>query len=1532
MEFDLTAFTLSPTTEVFERCRKKDLVSIAEFFNIRVTREAAKQVIKKELYDRLVADGILAAEGASAEVFETEQVHPYDPRLEIRLRELELEIKKQECESQMIRLRVIDAEKERDIQLRKLDLEALKKPVPLPRSRPPSIATSPVLPVSSVLPSAVSAFDISKYVKLVPPFREAEVDAYFVAFERIAGKLNWPRDMWALLLQCSLVGKAQEVISALSLEDSLEYDIVKSTVLRAYELVPEAYRQRFRSHVKTSKQTYVEFGREKRALFEKWCMSSKIDTFEQLCELFLLEDFKKSIPEKVVQHLNEQKVITLAEAAVSADEFVLTHRKVFSQELPSSHFYSSGDKFISEESPSQNFSRSCKSVSRPKVNGRNTARQGDRRVCFYCLDPGHLISECREWNKKNAKTKSVALTQTLPGVREVEMSGYEPFILDGQVSISDSPVIQVSVLRDTGSFQSFVLESVLPFSDKSYTGTDVLVRGIEMGCVRVPLHEMELRTDLVSGIVKLAVCKQLPVAGVHIILGNDLAGGKVFSSPVVMHKPLVKEQPDLGVKFPSVFPACAVTRAQAQKFHDVVNLSDLFLNTESKTAESKSGEAHEVTETSLILEAPLSIGKEKLAVEQKLDPSLVECVKTAVKVKDRSDAKVGYFWENEVLMRKWKPRYDEQGLQETFQIVLPTTYRMPVLKLAHENIMAGHLGVTKTVRRISKYFFWPGLRSSVVNFCRSCDVCQRIGKPNQKVPVAPLYPIPVIEEPFERLIVDCVGPLPKSKSGHQYVLTIMCAATRFPEAIPLHSLKAKTVVKDLVKFFSTFGLPRIIQSDQGTNFTSKTFSQVLKELGVEHRVSSPYHPESQGALERFHQTLKTMIRAYCLQTGKDWAEGLPFLLFAARETVQESLGFSPAELVFGHTVRGPLKMMYEHLLTPNSSSVSLLDYVSSFRERLHKACAVAKTHLSVVQAKMKRQFDKKSVQRNLQVGDSVLVLLPVPGAALQAKFSGPYVIEKKLSETDYVVQTPDRRRKTRVCHVNMLKAYVVREPSSIDVPLVPSIVTITTSCAVENDVALISTPHLENSSILRDLSNYLRYLSEEQNEDVCRLIHSFPSLFSDVPSRTSVLCHDIEVGSASPVKQHPYRVNPRKRNIMKDEVKYLLKHGLAVPSQSPWSSPCLLVPKPDSTYRFCTDYRKVNNLSVPDSFPLPRIEDCIDRVGTARYVTKIDLLKGYWQVPLTPRASEISAFVTPDNFLQYTVLAFGMRNAPATFQRLMQKVLSDVPKCEAYIDDVVLYSDSWVEHMDNLELLFTRLSDASLTVNLAKCEFAKGEVTYLGKKVGQGSVRPVEAKVSAIIDYPSPSNKRELRRFLGMCGYYRNFCNNFSSVVTPLTDLLSDKRTFAWSSECEHAFVSAKDLLCYAPVLKAPEFHHPFKLHVDASSVGAGAVLLQEDNMGIDHPVCYFSKKFSKCQNNYSTIEKEALALVLALQHFEVYLGGSSVPIVVFTDHNPLTFLSRMCNANQRLMRWALIVQEYNLDIRHLKGTENVVADALSRV
>ena len=287
----------------------------------------------------------------------------------------------------------------------------------------------------------------------------------------------------------------------------------------------------------------------------------------------------------------------------------------------------------------------------------------------------------------------------------------------------------------------------------------------------------------------------------------------------------------------------------------------------------------------------------------------------------------------------------------------------------------------------------------------------------------------MIGEPFERVIVDCVGPLPKTRAGNQFLLTVMCSASRYPEAIPLRKITNRAVVTALIKFFSTFGLPKVLQTDQGTNFLSQLFAKVLQTLSITHNVSSAYHPESQGALERWDQTLKAMLRKYCAEAQKDWDEGVPLVLFAMRETVQESLGFSPAELVFGNTVRGPLKVLKDEILSPNtvgSAKRSVVDYVSQMSDRLHVACAVAKESLSASQQRIKHRYDRKAVSRDLTPEDQVLVLLPVPGSSLSAHFSGPYVIERKICETDYVVRTPDRKRSSCVCHVNMLKAYHVR--------------------------------------------------------------------------------------------------------------------------------------------------------------------------------------------------------------------------------------------------------------------------------------------------------------------------------------------------------------------------------------------------------------------------------------------------------------------------------------------------------------------------
>ena len=295
-------------------------------------------------------------------------------------------------------------------------------------------------------------------------------------------------------------------------------------------------------------------------------------------------------------------------------------------------------------------------------------------------------------------------------------------------------------------------------------------------------------------------------------------------------------------------------------------------------------------------------------------------------------------------------------------------------------------------------------------------------------------------------------------------------------------------------------------------------------------------------------------------------------------------------------------------------------------------------------------------------------------------------------------------------------------------------------------------------------------------------------------------------------------------------------------------------------------------------------------------------------------------------------MPFGMKNAPATFQRMIHALLRHLEGCEAYIDDVIIYSNTWDDHLRIMRKFFNILAKANLTVNLAKSDFCHATVKYLGHKVGQGFLTPITAKVEAISRFPIPTHKKELMRFLGIAGFYRKFCPNFSSVVGPLTNLLQKKVNFSWTKDCDESFKKIKCVLMNTPVLSAPNFDTQFMLTVDASDIGIGAALFQESDDGVDIVVCYFSKKLTKRQKNYSTIEKECLALLLALQDFDVYLNVTLHPILVYTDHNPLTFLCKMSNKNHRLTRWSLLLQEYDIIIYHIKGKDNVIADALSRV
>ena len=424
--------------------------------------------------------------------------------------------------------------------------------------------------------------------------------------------------------------------------------------------------------------------------------------------------------------------------------------------------------------------------------------------------------------------------------------------------------------------------------------------------------------------------------------------------------------------------------------------------------------------------------------------------------------------------------------------------------------------------------------------------------------------------------------------------------------------------------------------------------------------------------------------------------------------------------------------------------------------------------------------------------------------------------------------------------------------------------------------------------------------------------------------------HRIETGDNPPVRQSPRRIPFSVRPQMARMVNEMLGAHVIEESSSPWASPVVLVAKKSGDLRFCVDYRRLNALTSKDVFPLPRIDDILDQLSGKCIFSTLDGRTGYWQIKVHESSREKTAFVTMDGLYEFRVMPFGLCNAPATFQRLMQKTLAGLSAfCSVYIDDVIVFSRSLEEHLDHLSQVFSRLRKVGLKLHPSKCQFAFPEVPYLGHIISAKGISPNPDKVRAVRDYPVPTNVRAIREFLGIAGYYRRFIPNFAKVAQPLYHLIKKDVQYMWSSACQEAFTRLKELLTSPPVLAYPNFDRRFVLHTDASSHGLGAVLEQEQDDGLFHPIAYASRTLSKHEKRYGITDMEALGVVWAAKHFRAYLLGHDC--TVFTDHAPLKAMLRAKHQTGKLARWAAVISELNLNIQYRPGRKNSNADALSR-
>uniref|UniRef100_A0A5S6QV55 RNA-directed DNA polymerase n=1 Tax=Trichuris muris TaxID=70415 RepID=A0A5S6QV55_TRIMR len=421
-------------------------------------------------------------------------------------------------------------------------------------------------------------------------------------------------------------------------------------------------------------------------------------------------------------------------------------------------------------------------------------------------------------------------------------------------------------------------------------------------------------------------------------------------------------------------------------------------------------------------------------------------------------------------------------------------------------------------------------------------------------------------------------------------------------------------------------------------------------------------------------------------------------------------------------------------------------------------------------------------------------------------------------------------------------------------------------------------------------------------------VRRFAHVFTTIPGTTTLAEHKI------------WTRGPQLKSL------HAASQNAIKPSNSPWMAPAVYTLKPSGEVRICVDYRELNKRTRKDAYPLPLPDDVFDRITDAKIFSTLDMQSGFWQIPVSPQDMDKTAFSPGPGMglYQFKRMPFGLTGAPSTFQRMMDTILNGLDFVAVYLDDIIIFSPDHRTHALHLQAVLQKLADAGLTLRGSKCRIGVTAVQYLGHVFSANGIAPNPSKVAVIESWPVPSDKKALKRFLGLTSYYRRFVAGYATISEPLYNLLREGTTFQWTNTCQIAFDDLKKRLTTAPFLTPPNFHRPFELMTDASDTGLGAVLEQQGRV-----VAFASRSLKRSERNYSAIEKECLGIVFALKSFRHYLLGR--PFTIFTDHAPLQWLAAQ-KMEGRLARWALAIQEYDYVIKYRPGHINANADALSRI
>lgn len=1395
-------------------------------------------------------------------------------------------------------------------------LEKLKLEIELCRVKMQLVEMENERPVASNRPN-VDRCRVGEYAREMKgvltsmPESEALVPAWFTSVETVFTNFEVPGDVQGPILLTYLNERMRAVIARKGNGQMLDYDELKQTVLNELRLTPGEYKRLFFQARKTDGESWNQFTRRLETLFDHYVVSRKIKTLEELRSLMIADRLKAVMPEETRSYLMLTEADTwlkpckLAELAENFDESKKSVKPRKNQNVTANKRSQPDDKV------KQNSANSRHNT----VTGDSANRGRDIR-CFECGQTGHYKSKC-----PILATKSGRPDVRAPNVRERDDSMIAKIsmlckeIRESQgLDEKEPPILRLCVDQNTGNARldsgadvTVVRRSIVPEKWRENGSQKVQLRGafghvVDAELTEIPLG-LEAERECAPQVLTLCAVTDELAVGIDVLLTpedyEDIRNVRQkleSDAEATTEHAENQEVPDASIE--QNIEHCGFEQLEIE--NEVLDEGCLGITANAVQevegdTPTKGDEARRFTD------------------EQREDESLRELWEQA------KEGTHGMIVEDGLLFHEEK---NDRGACK--QLVLPKSRRAEVLALAHDSPWGGHFSGKKTKQRVKSAFYWPSVVTDIKKYCQSCHSCQIFSR-NKETDRVPITPVTRPEKPFEVIYIDCIGPLdPPSARGHKYALSIVDLCTRWPEVIPLRSLTAKSACQALIDVFARYGTPEMICCDQGTNFTSKLTQEVTARMGVQMRFSTPNHPQSNGLVERWNGTFKAMLKHVIETEGREWDRFVPCLLWAYREVPNDVTGASPFELMFGREPNGPLAILKQtwtgDWTPPTGLNKPAGMYLKQLRERMAEMSKVVSERTARKQKEYASRYNLRTRDKAFQPGDVVLILESDDSSKLKSKWKGPVTVKQKKREGSYLVTLDDGTE--RWLHANRLRPYVSRV-NAVGVIFEED----------EEFGKITTVPQPVGSTAKRGILNISPNLTAIQQAQLKGIISEFDMVFDDKPGKCKVGCHRIQLEEGAKLgKSFPYKVPVALRPEVDRQVKELLQWGLIYPIESDAAHPVVCVAKKDGSMRMCIDFRKLNAVSKQDQFPMQNVSELVYGVSNSRYITVLDLTRGYWQIPVEQESQRYTAFATPQGLYAWTVMPYGLKNSAATFQRTMNEILSSHKEYSCvYIDDVAIHSNSWEQHVENLKAVLSTLREAGLTVNVNKCRFGEPKVKYLGHWVGSGTHSPDPDKVAAIMELKRPTDKTQLRSALGMLNFYRDYIPDYAEIVLPLTALTNRRvpNKLPWDNDAEAAFERVKSELAKIPELVPPDPSRGFILTTDASERAVGACLSQMVD-GEEMPIAFLSKKLSPSQSKWSAIEREAFAVVWALGRLDTWLFG--MKIQVRTDHNPLTYLSRSASDSARLTRWSLALQKYDLEVRHIKGALNRCADALSRL